>query len=81
MGAAFARTGLPTFVLDLRRIPRHGTVAHWFSVPHPMREIGAVFAGEEQMSHPVVLGDHYDGIIFVNETTRARPVGQKDEQP
>ena len=81
MGAAFARTGLPTFVLDLRRIPRDGTVAHWFGVPHPMREIGAVFAGEEQMSHPVVLSDHYDGIIFVNETTRARPVGQKDEQP
>jgi erythromycin esterase len=74
LGAAFARTGLPIFVLDLRRIPAEGTVARWFDVPHPMREIGAVFAGEEQMSRPVVLTDHYDGIIFVNETTRARPV-------
>jgi erythromycin esterase len=78
-GAAFARTGLPIFVLDLRRIPSEGPVAGWFGVPHPMREIGAAFAGEEQMSHPVVLGDRYDGIIFVDETTRARPVKRKDE--
>jgi erythromycin esterase len=77
LGAAFARAGMPIFVLDLRRIPAEGTVAGWFDVPHPMREIGAVFAGEEQMSHPVVLGDHYDGVIFVNETTRAQPVQQE----
>lgn len=74
LGAALARTDLPIFVLDLRQLPHEGTVANWFKVPHPMRSIGAVFAGEEQMSHPVVPGDHYDGIIFVNETTRARPV-------
>jgi erythromycin esterase len=79
LGAAFARTGLPIFVLDLRHVPAEGTVANWFDVPHPMREIGAVFAGERQMSHPVVLGDHYDGIIFVDETTRARPVERKTE--
>jgi erythromycin esterase len=74
LGAAFARSGMQIFVLDLRGIPAAGPVASWFGVPHPMREIGAVFAGEEQMSHPVVLSDHYDGVIFVNETTRAQPV-------
>jgi erythromycin esterase len=43
-----------------------------------MREIGAVFAGEEQMSHPVVLSDLYDGVFFVDETTRARPVRREE---
>jgi hypothetical protein len=39
-----------------------------------MRQIGAVFSGEDSMASPIVLTDHYDGILFVEETTRAIPV-------
>ena len=33
-----------------------------------------VFQGESRMSSPIKVGDHFDAIIFVDETTRARPV-------
>ncbi|MCP4662688.1 MAG: erythromycin esterase [bacterium] len=74
LGAAFARTGLPIFVLDLRRRPAEGKVAGWFEAPHPMRAIGAVFTNEQNMSQPIVLPEHFDAVLFVDRTTRARPV-------
>lgn len=74
LGAAFAHAEMPYFVLDLRQLPSEGQVADWFEVPHLMRSIGAVFQGERQMSHPIEVSDHFDGIIFVDTTTRARPV-------
>ncbi len=51
--------------------------ARWLGAPHPMRQTGAVFINESGMSHPIVLPKHYDCIIFVDETTRARPVGRE----
>ena len=75
LDAAFARVGLPLFALDLRQLPTEGIVAVWFANPHPMRQIGAVFSSESQMSTPIVPADHFDGMIFVDTTTRARPVG------
>jgi erythromycin esterase len=74
IGAAFARTGLPIFALDLRRREGHEPLPKWFDAPHPMREIGAVFLGEETMSRPVKLTGVYDAVLFVDETTRAQPV-------
>jgi erythromycin esterase len=73
VGGAFARAGMAVFALDLRPRPG-GSPPAWFSTPHPMRQIGAVFSGEESMSSPIVLTDHFDGILFVEETTRAVPV-------
>src|SRR6202035_1560711 len=79
VGAAFARTGLPLFVLDLRRLPP-GPVASWFSSLHPMRETGAVFTSEAGMTPPTTLTDRFDAVIFVGKTTRARPTptGRRD---
>ena len=74
IGAAFARTGLPIFVLDLRLLPGEGPASEWLGVPRPMRSIGAVFRNEQSMSYPFVLEDHFDAVIFVDETTRARPI-------
>jgi hypothetical protein len=45
-----------------------------------MRSIGAVFSGEENMSYPIVLRQHFDVIVFVDKTTRARPV-KRDRPP
>ena len=73
LGAVFARTGLPLFALDLRTLA--GTPAgRWLAAPRPMRSIGAVFSGEQAMSAPTVLPELFDGVLFVAETTRARPV-------
>lgn len=72
-GAAFARAGLPLFVLDLRNLPRSGPVRDWFAAAHPVREIGALYDGEKEMSSRQVLPDLYDAVIFVERTTPARP--------
>ena len=64
--------GKPIVVVDLRKAPR-GIVADWFAAPHPMRETGAVFTNEANMSQPHELARRYDAIIYVDKTTRARP--------
>lgn len=81
LGALFARSGIPIFVLDLRKIPERGTLAKWLGAPRPMRSIGAVFSGEENMSYPIVLGQHFDAMVFVDKTTRARPVKRERTPP
>jgi erythromycin esterase len=75
--AAFARTGKPLLVLDLRALPRRGAVRDWFAAPHPVRDTGAGFSGEKNMTHMHVLPKLYDAVIYVDKTTRARPLKQK----
>ncbi|MBK9035341.1 MAG: erythromycin esterase family protein [Myxococcales bacterium] len=69
----FARVGQPTLVADLRTAP-HGVVATWFAAPHPMRDVGAVFSNEANMTSPVALSRAFDAVIYVDKTTRARPL-------
>jgi len=71
---AFARTGKPILVLDLRAIPGKGAVHDWFAAPHPVRETGAVFSSEDNITVTQRLPELYDALIFVDRTTRARPV-------
>jgi erythromycin esterase len=71
---AFARTGKPLLVLDLRALPKRGPVAAWFGARRHVRETGAVFSGERQMTYPLVLPALFDGLIFIEKTTRARPL-------
>ena len=72
VSAPFRATGKPIVVVDLRKAPR-GIVADWFAAPHPMRETGAVFTNEANMSQPQALGRRFDAVIYVDKTTRARP--------
>jgi len=71
---AFARTGKPLLVLDLRALPRQGVVHDWFAAPHPIRDTGAVFSTEKNMTSTQILPELYDAVIFVDKTTRARPI-------
>lgn len=73
LAAAFSRTGIPLSLLDLRGRPAAGPVAAWLTSPHPMREIGALFVGDAEMTTPAVITDRFDAILFVDRTTRARP--------
>ncbi|HWO26724.1 MAG TPA: erythromycin esterase family protein [Kofleriaceae bacterium] len=74
---AFSRTGKPLLVLDLRALPRRGPVRDWFAAPHPVRDTGAVFSSEQNMTFPQVLPRLYDAVIYVDKTTRARPLPSK----
>jgi erythromycin esterase len=64
------------FALDLWAVPSRGPVRDFFSAPLPMANIGAGFAEAylvQPWRSPVSALDHYDGLIFIRETTRARP--------
>ncbi len=86
LGAAFARTGLPWLLLDLRPLrgapqgegvtPRadRAAAAAWLGATHPMREVGAIFTGEAAMRFPAVLPERFDAVLFADRTTRARPL-------
>jgi erythromycin esterase len=70
---AFAKTGKPLLVLDLRKLPK-GKVGDWFAAKHPTRETGAVFNTEMAMTSLQALPPRFDAVIYIDKTTRARPV-------
>lgn len=64
------------YIVDFRGAGREGPVAEWLSSPHPMFSAGGVFSSEwtaRQSIGRVILRDEFDGLIFIEETTRARP--------
>jgi len=78
------------FIVDFRGAPSQGPVATWLTTTHRMYGIGAGFADDFWPGSyllPRVLGKTYDGLIFINRITRARPaatpmdwsgIGKKD---
>lgn len=67
----FARVGLPLFAVGLRGAP--AKVAPWLNAAHPMRFVGAAYGAEQPDLNDTVLAECYDAVIFMAETTRARP--------
>lgn len=71
-----AQTGIDTFVVDFRSDQQNGDVRHWLTTPQPVRGgVGWYFkpAYEASMFQPATLGKLYDGLLFIDTTTRARP--------
>lgn len=72
----FARPGIANYLVNFRSAPQEGAVAQWLTSTLPMRSIGSGFANDwprERYSMQVVLKNHYDGMVFIGKTTRARP--------
>jgi erythromycin esterase len=74
LSAPFTKTGKPLLVVDLRTLPKKGIVRDWFHTPHPMRDTGAAFSSEAAMTPTVTITKLFDALIFVAETTRAKPL-------
>ena len=73
VSAPFTQVGHPILIADLRSAPA-GVVADWFAAPHAMRDTGYAFTSEAAMTQPATLGKLFDAVIFVDKTTRARPL-------
>jgi len=71
LDAVLSRTGIPVFMVDLRRVD--DDVAPLFREPQLTREIGAFFEGPEAMWETIVPMARYDVLAFIAKTTRARP--------
>jgi hypothetical protein len=72
-GATMARTGMPLFLLDLRRIPGHGPVNKWFADGHILKWIDSVYASEKDIKYLFHLPSIFDTVIFIEKTSGARP--------
>ncbi|MFH1024781.1 MAG: erythromycin esterase family protein [Planctomycetota bacterium] len=72
---ALAECGIGRFLVDFRSTQKNAVVDEWLSTPHPMRSIGSLYA--ENMARtcfdPVIPGREFDGLVFLDATTRARP--------
>ena len=70
----FARTGIKNFALDIRKTSRFDEIEGWLEGYHPSRNIGAVYSDAHDVGLPQLsLGASFDGVIFIRQTTRARP--------
>jgi erythromycin esterase len=71
-----ARTGIASYIVDFRRLPKDETFSRWLQATHRMHWVGAIFSdkwGESQWTQSFVLSRDFDGLIFIETTTRARP--------
>ena len=73
--AALREGGPELFALSLRELPAKGEAAKWLRAPMAMRQIGAGFDTDDISSRVIAsVPERFDVLLFVEETTRARPV-------
>jgi erythromycin esterase len=71
-----ARTGIASYIVDFRRSTNDKTFLSWLQATQRMHWIGAIFSdkwSESQWTRPFVLSRDFDGLIFIENTTSARP--------
>ena len=69
-----ARVGWPLFLVDLRSLPRAGPAYEWWRRTHLTHDVGFVASDQGAPSLSAVRPlESYDGLLFVDHTTRARP--------
>lgn len=75
LDATLGATGLPYAAIDLQGLPEAGYVAEWFAEPHKTRSFGAGFSPQaaSSFSQAQRVPELYDALLFVDETTAARP--------
>lgn len=70
----FGQAGIPRFLIDLRRTASDPAAASWFGQPRPFRSIGAVAV--DSQFYPMNLPKVFDALIYLDQTSRARPIVQ-----
>ena len=72
-----SKSGVKDCYLDVRTSPQEGAIADWLKSPIPMKYLlGGGFSRRwppGAYTRPIVLRQYYDGVAFINETSRARP--------
>jgi erythromycin esterase len=67
------RTGIKNFIVDLRNTTKPEAIEQWLSTSRRMRSIGLGFYGDKESYVRVNLSQTFDGLAFIETTTRARP--------
>lgn len=74
---AFAATGAPIAALDLRAVPRTGTISEWFGAFQAMRQFDGLYDDQRPegwASPSTIVTRDYDALLFVAEGAAARPL-------
>ncbi len=72
----FAQTGIKNFIIDFRNSPKDNLFSKWLQTERKMYWVGALFSNhwnEARKTQRFVLSHNFDGIIFIEQTTRAVP--------
>ena len=67
------RTGIRNFIIDFRNTAKTEVIEEWLNKRRPMRSIGLGFVSDASSFLRVSLQPTYDGLVFIETTTRARP--------
>lgn len=67
------RTGIKNFIVDFRNTAKTEVIEQWLNTPRRMRSIGLGFFGDQKSFQRINLQQTYDGLVFIETTTRARP--------
>jgi len=77
LGWIFKKAGIGDLYIDFRTADKsHEAVSAFLNATIPMRSLGSMYSEKwpaKYYSRPTVLGTYYDGMIFIDSTTRARP--------
>ena len=68
-----AQTGVKIFIVDFRASHKNAELGEWLAAPHPMRSIGAIYGFESSSFSLTTISKEFDGLFFIESTTRARP--------
>lgn len=71
-----AQVGMKGLVVDFRQAGKNTEAGEWLDSPHPMRSIGSTYypgSPEQNIFGLTVVGKEFDGLFFIDSTTRARP--------
>jgi erythromycin esterase len=75
-----AALGEPLSFVDLRAAAGDDRLGDWLAEPRPHFSLGAVFDDDpEEYLTEYAYGEAFDAVCFVEETTRARPLEDDDE--
>jgi erythromycin esterase-like protein len=74
--AVLGEAHLPAFAVDLRQVPANTPVQAWFANARPARLIGNQFnpTHEATFYRTERLSEKFDIIVYIDQTTRARPI-------
>jgi erythromycin esterase len=75
--ALFHEGDLHLAILDFRRVPKSSALGNWLRKPRMHRSIGAGYNPDQCFEGVSDLPQTYDGIIFIAESTAAKPILSK----
>jgi erythromycin esterase len=70
-----AQTNAKTFLVNFRSERRNAELNEWLAAVLPTRSIGSGYAPdfEQRVFASTIIGKEFDGLFFIDTTTRARP--------